>query len=121
MQHFTDLKVWTIGMDLACEIYKLTRKLPKEELYGITSQLRRSSTSILANIAEGFGRYTFRDKAAKYTISRGECSEVEAFLLIIVAIGYVSEKDIQQARARIRHERQMLSGLIAACKRHGDG
>lgn len=118
MQDFTDLQVWKTGMELVTEIYALTRKLPKEEIYGISSQLRRSSTSILANIAEGFGRFTFKDKAAKYTIARGECSEVEAFLLIIVAIGYVSEQDIRTARASVRHERKMLSGLIAACKRN---
>lgn len=105
-------------MELVTEIYTITHKLPKEELYGISSQMRRSSTSILANIAEGFGRFTFKDKAAKYTIARGECSEVEAFLLIIVAIGYVSEQNIRTARSSVRHERQMLSGLIAACKRN---
>jgi four helix bundle protein len=118
MQHFTDLRVWKNGLELACEIYALTRTLPKEEQYGITSQLRRSTTSILANIAEGFGRFTYRDKAAKYTIARGECSEVEAFLLITVAIELTASQDIHKALLLVQQERQMLSGLIAACKRN---
>ena len=59
MKSYTDLEAWKVALDLVVEIYRITKKLPKEERYGLTSQLRRSSTSILANIAEGFGRFTY--------------------------------------------------------------
>ena len=78
MDSYTDLDAWKVGMDLVDEVYEITKKFPPTETYGMTAQMRKSSASILANIAEGFGRYTYPDKANKYTIARGECSETEA-------------------------------------------
>ncbi|MDD5102877.1 MAG: four helix bundle protein [Candidatus Peribacteraceae bacterium] len=115
MEHFTQLEAWKNGLELVREIYAITRLLPREELYGIVSQLRRASTSILANIAEGFGRFTYPDKAAKYTIARGESSEVEAFLLIIVSLSFVAGEKIKSAIYLVERERRLLSGLITAC------
>jgi four helix bundle protein len=86
MKSYKDLEVWQVAMDLVEEIYKLTSAFPKEEQYGLTSQVRRASTSIVANIAEGFGRFTFPDKAHTYTIVRGECTEVEAYLLVAIRV-----------------------------------
>lgn len=117
MDQFIDLLAWKKGIELVKEIYNITKLLPKEELYGITSQMRRASCSILANIAEAFGRFTYRDKAAKYTIARGECSEVEAFLLIIVSLGQVEESGIIKAMALVQDEKRLLSGLISSCRR----
>lgn len=87
MKTYEDLHAYQVSMDLIEEIYILTSTFPKEELYGITSQLKRSSTSIAANIAEGFGRFTYADKAHKYTISRGESLEVVVFLKIAIRVG----------------------------------
>lgn len=117
MDNFTDLKAWTVGLELVKEIYFLTKKFPKEEMFGLTSQTRRSSTSILANLAEGFGRFTFADKAARYTISRGECSETEAHVCIAIALGFVSELECQKILELIEFERKLLSGLISASNR----
>jgi four helix bundle protein len=116
MKNFTDLLAWNIGIELAKEVYELSRSLPREERFGVISQMQRCATSILANLAEGFGRYTYPDKAAKYTISRGECSEEEAFLLIIVALGFVPPSRIERARKLVLQERRLLSGLISACR-----
>ena len=107
MKHFSELEVWKNGLELVREVYAITRLLPWEELYGITSQLRRASTSILSNIAEGFGRFTYPDKASKYTIARGECSEVEAFLLMIVALSFVAEEKIKKAVHLVERERRL--------------
>jgi four helix bundle protein len=77
---FTSFDAWKKAMDLAESIHHLTCSFPKEEVYGITSQLRRAATSIAANIAEGFGRYTYADKMHKYVQARGELVEVMSFL-----------------------------------------
>jgi four helix bundle protein len=88
MQSFTDLEAWKKGMILVKEIHRLSGKLPTNEQFGLISQMRRSSTSILANLAEGFSRSTAPDKSHKYTISRGECSETQAFLYICIEFNY---------------------------------
>lgn len=116
MDHFTQLKAWTVGIELAKEIYVLSRKFPADERYGLTQQVRKSSTSILANLAEGFGRFTYPDKAAKYTIARGECAETEAHVRIAIALGFITEKDAEKALLLVDMEGKLLSGLIAACR-----
>jgi len=118
MKDYTDLDVWNVGMELVREIYKLTKKFPKEELYGLTAQIKRSATSILANIAEGAGRFTYPDKAGKYIISRGECSETEAFLLIAIELQFMTRREAERALALCQRERQLLSGLITSCRKH---
>ncbi len=116
MKHFTELRAWHTGIELVKEIYALTKKFPKEEMFGMTSQVRRSSTSILANLAEGFSRFAYADRAHKYIISRGECSETEAFLHIAISLDFLSASDCQNAMQLVENERKMISGLVAACK-----
>lgn len=119
MKKFTDLDAWKVGLELVKEVYALTRVFPKDELFGLTSQLRRCTTSILANLAEGFGRYTYADKANKFTIARGECNEAEAYMYIIVALKFVPESSVQRILELIEREQKLLSGLITSCKRQG--
>ncbi len=104
-------------MDLVHEIYLLTAVFPKSEMYGLTSQLKRASTSVTANIAEGFGRYTFADKSHKYVIARGECTEVETFLRIAVRVGIISGQQAQKAMTLSNRTGKLLSGLIQSCRR----
>ena len=118
MKSFTELKAWQLGIELVKEVYLLTGKFPKEELYGLTSQLRRSCTSIVANIAEGFGRYTYPDKAHKYTIARGECAEAETELFVAIALGFISQKEAEKAQNLLGHIGRAISGLINSCKHH---
>lgn len=120
MESYTDLDAWKVGMELVKEVYSLTKKFPKEELYGLMAQMKRSSTSILANIAEGFGRFTYPDKANKYTIARGECSETEAFLFIAVELKFVTNTEATGALELAKRERQVLSGLITSCRKHSE-
>ena len=117
MDGFTDLKAWQKGVGLVKEIYALTKVFPGDERYGLTSQLRRSSTSILANLAEGFGRYTFPDKASRYTIARGESSETKALLFIAIELGFVGKVQAQKAIDGTDEMLRILSGLITSCKR----
>ncbi len=112
MKHFTELDAWKVGTELMQEVYRLTKKLPEEERYGLTSQLRKSSKSILANIAEGFGKHTDPDKANKYTIARGECTETEAHLRMMVALHFVTDTDAEHALSLAMKMGQLTSGMI---------
>jgi|GEM_PF-958576 len=117
MDHFMDLKAAQVAMDLVEEVYRLCRKLPKDEVFGLSSQLKRSSSGIVANIAEGFGRYTFCDKAHHFTIARGECSEVLAHLLIAVRVQLLSPQEIHRALALEDQTGRLLSGLILSSRK----
>lgn len=99
-------------------VYVLTRQFPTEERFSLRSQIRRSTTSILANIAEGFGRYTYPDKANKYVIARGEAMETKAFLLIAKELGLADQNDIQRLLDMNDEVLRMLSGLIRTCRAH---
>ena len=71
MGGFEDLEVWQIGHEMVISIYELTKSLPREEAFGLTSQIKRAALSVPANIAEGFGRYHYMDKAKFYLNARG--------------------------------------------------
>ena len=114
MKSFTDLEAWLCGMNLVKEVYVLTKRLPKEEQYGLTSQLRRAAVSILANLAEGFNRSSDADKAHKYVIARGECAEVEALLLVTVELEYFATSAVQHALELSQQTGRLLWGLIRA-------
>lgn len=83
MGNFMDLKIWKISHELTLEVYKLTSQLPKEELFSLTSQLRRAAISVVSNIAEGESRYSNKDKLNFFIQSRSSATEVQAQLLLI--------------------------------------
>ncbi len=116
MKSYEQLDAWKRAMDLIQEVYSVTREFPSDERFGLTSQIRKAANSIAANIAEGFGRYTYKDKANKYVIARGECTEVEAFLFIAVRLKFCEQNDIQLARLLVQQTGQILSGLIRSTR-----
>ncbi len=116
MKSFTDLEAWKVGMNLVEEIYQLTTNFPQSEKYGLISQLRRASSSVVANIAEGFGRYSYAEKAQKYVIARGECTEVTAFVLVAIRVKYAKRKEVEHALQLADHVGKLLSGLIRSCR-----
>ena len=77
IKNFQDLRIWQIGIEVVKDIYVLTKKFPKEELYGLTSQMRRSAVSIPSNIAEGFRRYHNKEYKQFLYIVLGSCAELE--------------------------------------------
>ena len=87
---FTDLEVWRTGHQLVLEVYKATNNFPKEELFGLVSQMKRSSASITANIAEGFGRRHSKEKEQFYLISAGSLFELKDQMLIAKDVGYIN-------------------------------
>jgi len=95
VSRYEDLQIYQISVEIAVEVYKLTKKFPREETYGITDQLKRAVTSIGANIAEGFGRYHFKDKLLFFYNARGSLYEVKHFLEISSRMNYIlnDEKD----------------------------
>jgi four helix bundle protein len=91
---FTDLFVWQKSHQFVQKIYLLTEQFPKTEQYGLTSQLRRAAVSIPANIAEGFGRNTLKDKLRFLTISKGSLEECRYYLILANDIEYARTEDI---------------------------
>lgn len=90
IKHFYDFDVWKKGHNLVLEIYKITKNFPKEELFGITSQIRRAASSVTANLVEGFGRFYFKDKIRFYYQARGSIFEVEDFLFLALDLGFIN-------------------------------
>ncbi len=93
--NFFNLETWQKGHNLVLEVYGVTKNFPKDELYGIVSQLRRAATSVTANIAEGFARYHYKDKAKFYYQSRGSNAEVQNFIILAKDLGYI-ESNLSQ-------------------------
>jgi four helix bundle protein len=114
MDSFTELEAWKVGLQLVEKIYQISAAFPPEEKYSLTSQIRSASNSILANIAEGFGRSTSADKASKYIIARGECSEVKAFILISQRLKFLSVSSSQDLFTLVDQTGRLISGLIKA-------
>ena len=114
--HYKDLIVWQKAMDLTTEIYRLTKKLPKDELYGLTNQLRRAAVSIPSNIAEGNGRASTGDYLRFLIIARGSNAEVETQLLLCVRLNYLAQEDIEATLSLNEEIGRMLSSIITKLK-----
>ncbi len=85
------MNVWKAAHQVTVKIYRVTRKFPDEERYGLTSQMRRAAVSIPANIAEGYGRRKAQDKARFYNISRGSAEELKYHLILAKDLGYLPD------------------------------
>lgn len=105
-----DLRVWRLAIDLSLLIYRMTEALPKSEVYGLTSQIRRSAVSIAANVAEGSGRRTTKDLVHFLTIARGSLRETETYLVLIEELGYVT--DVGEVRSLAHRVGRELSALL---------
>lgn len=88
---FEDLTVWQESQSLAVLVYQVTKKLPREEAFGITNQIRRAASSVSANIAEGFGRTSPKDKIHFYTIAYGSLLETKNFIYLTRKLGYLTD------------------------------
>ena len=118
IKSYQDLEVWKKAMGLVTDIYKVTQTYPKEELYGLTNQLRRASVSVPANIAEGWGRGTTKGYIQFLRIARGSLLEVETLMTISHNLGYVNAQDLQeQILQKIVEISKMMNALINSLKR----
>lgn len=112
IQSYRDLKVWQPGMDLAEACYRTTRVFPKDELYGMTSQIRRAAASIPANRAEGRGRETPGEFIQFLRVAQGSLKELETHLLLSERIGLAPAKETADILSRCEAVGKMLRALI---------
>ena len=112
MKDFKELSVWSKAHELTITIYALTRAFPRDEIYGLTSQVRRSSASIGANIAEGCGRRSDGEMARFLQIARGSASETEYHLLLARDLGFLPESEFRQAEQKLVELERMLTSLV---------
>lgn len=116
IKNFTDLDAWKEGHILVLDIYKITKQFPKEEIFGITSQMRRCSVSITSNIAEGFSRQSYKEKVQFYSISQGSVTELQNQLLISKDVSYINEEDFRKIYEQTIKVHKIINGLIRYSK-----
>ena len=111
-KEYTDLEVWQESRKLANEMYMLTKSYPKDELFGLTNQTRRSAVSIASNIAEGCGRQTSKDTINFLHIARGSLYELETQIFISLDQEYISQIQFESAHKSIQTCKRLLNGFI---------
>lgn len=112
IQTYRDLDIWNAGIKLVKEIYKLAEKFPKEEMYGLSAQMRRSAVSIPSNVAEGFRRYHNREYRQFLYITLGSCAELETQITIAKELKYIQEEQEAVLLEKLDHICRMTSNLI---------
>jgi len=111
ISHFRELEVWQIAMDLAKQVYQVTTEFPKDERFGLTSQLQRAAVSIPSNIAEGNARHSTRDYARFVSMALGSCAELQTQLFLAGELGLGADAERQGALALADRVGQMLQRL----------
>ena len=112
MKDFREMQVWNKGHKLALEIYKFTAEFPREEIYGLSSQIRRAAVSIPTNVAEGCGRGSAKELKQFLKISMGSASEVEYQILLSYELCYMDRKKYDNLNSDIQEIKKMLSSYI---------
>jgi four helix bundle protein len=113
MRNVKNYEVFGLADGLALDTYRITRKFPKEELYGLTSQMRRAACSIPTNLAEGAARQTGKEFANFVNIAIGSCEEVRYQVHLASELGYMTKAEGQELDTRFERVKRMLSGLYA--------
>ena len=116
IKSFIDLDAWKEGHRLVLMVYEVTKKFPKEEIFGLTRQIRKASVSITSNIAEGFSRQTYKDKLHFYSMSLGSLTEVQNQLLISRDLKYITPDEFSEVSEQTIKESKILNGLIKSSK-----
>lgn len=116
IKSFTDLKVWQEGHKLVIMIYKITGTFPKKEIYSLIDQMRRAVSSVTNNVAEGFGRQTYKEKVQFYYQAQGSLTELKNQILIAKDIGYLDRKDFSELVRQANFSHRLLQGLITKSK-----
>jgi four helix bundle protein len=116
VKNYKELVVWRKAHAMTIAIYAITREFPREELYGLTSQLRRSAASIGANIAEGSGRRSINEICRFLQIARGSASEAEYHILLARDLKYLEEEEFRQLSRQADEVQRMLTALIQSLR-----
>ena len=113
---YKDLIVWQKGIQLSKEIYLLTENFPKEEVYGLTSQMRRASLSVPANIVEGYGRNSQKEKFNFYNIAKGSLTEIEYYIDFSFRLKYINQDSYIKLVGLRNDVGRLLNGLMKSIK-----
>ncbi|HSY00809.1 MAG TPA: four helix bundle protein [Acidobacteriaceae bacterium] len=113
-QSFQDLVVWQRAMEMTVSVYRVTKSFPREEIYGLTSQLRRAAVSVASNIAEGRGRITQGEFRQFLGLAQGSSFEVQTQILVAKQLEMGQEKRLDEAQSLSIEDGKMLSSLIAS-------
>jgi four helix bundle protein len=108
---FFDLVSWQISHEIVLEVYSLTKTLPKDELFGLVSQMRRAAVSVTSNIAEGFSRHTKDGKNQFYYSALGSLTELQNQLRIALDVGYIKEPVFDKLLAKSERAQKLIYGL----------
>jgi four helix bundle protein len=112
MRNYRDLQVWGKAHNLTVELYRISREFPREETYGVTSQLRRSAVSIGSNLAEGCGRRTSTELARFVRVALGSASELDYQLLLCRDLGFMKNDDFERTANDLTQVRKMLTAFL---------
>ena len=112
LKSYKDLKTWQKSYELCLEIYKITKGFPKEEVYGLTSQIRRSAVSVPCNIAEGYGRKTTPEYIRSLYIAYGSTCELETQILLSGDLGYIGTEKLKKVQDEVGEVERMLKALM---------
>ena len=116
MRTHKDLEAWKNSIELVSDIYKITASFPKEEIYALVSQIRRSAVSIPSNIAEGSGRNHYKEFIQFLFIALGSMSELETQLIISFNLGFINKQTFDELNDKMNLIRSQISGLIKHLK-----
>jgi four helix bundle protein len=119
IRSYRDLRVWNEAMELAAECYRMTRSFPREEMFGMISQIRRAAASVPANIAEGYGRESTGSYVQFLKNAQGSLKELETHVLLAVKVDVMSRDRAAPALERAEAVGKMLRGLIRSVKPAG--
>ena len=117
MRDYTKIEAWKLADDLTVTVYEQTRSFPREEIYGLTSQLRRASYSVPANIVEGSSRESKKDYLHFLYISRGSLSETQYFIHLARRLGYLTDAEAGELHVQTKRTFACLHGLIQAVEK----
>lgn len=116
IKSFTDLIVWQEGHKLVILLYQITGTFPKQERYSLIDQMRRAAVSVTSNIAEGFGRQTYKEKIQFYYLAQGSLTELKNQIFIAKDIHYLKVSEFNLLMDHASHVHQLLQGLISKSK-----
>lgn len=116
IKNFTDLNAWKESHKLTLMIYKATKDFPKEEIFGLTNQMRRAAVSVVSNIAEGFSRQSYKEKIQFYSMAKGSLTELQSQLLISRDVELITKKDFEALAGQSLLTHKLINGLIKKSK-----
>ncbi|MFH1441509.1 MAG: four helix bundle protein [Candidatus Omnitrophota bacterium] len=116
IKSFKELRIWQKGIEIVKDVYALTKDFPQEELYGLTTQMRRAAVSIPSNIAEGFKRYHNKEYKQFLHIVLGSTAELETQLIIVNELNFIGKESLNGVLEKLDHVSKMISSLLNKLK-----